>query len=266
MYYTLTTGMYKYKITTYVRRRNKMPIPPCTPSSSIDMVAIGLYTFVNTYACDVWVVPHILAPMFLCILTRAPFFAFAIAGIAEIGEALANAMFGDFVIFITDNDVGENITGILLDDWLIQGGIGVLLGIVIIAIFKPPRYIDLRDICPARKGEKRHVGRFFYYLFLFLFLVAPAITYRLAIGSFSSAGVILYPVLNLGVIGIHLLIQYCQRKRVNYEFWFTIVAISLVLNVQNIFDYLYSSAIQSWLWSSVIMLYLLLRLTINISN
>ena len=242
-----------------------MPIPPCTPSSSIDMIAIGLFTFVNTYACDAWTVPHILAPMFLCVLTRAPFFAFAIAGIAEIGEALANVLFGNFVIFITDNDVGENITGILLDDWLIQGGIGVLLGIVIIAIFKPPRYIDIRDICPHRKGERRHTGRFFYYLFLFLLLVVPATIYRLLIGSFEL-GITLYPVLNLVVIGIHLLIQRCQRKRVNYEFWFTIVAISLVLNVQNIFDYLYSSAIQSWLWSAVIMLYLLLRLTLRIKS
>jgi hypothetical protein len=247
-----------------------MVIPPCTPAESIDMIAIGIYAFINTYACDSWVIPHILAPMFLCILTRAPFFAFAMAGIAEIGEVLAIVLFGNFVLFIDANDVIENINGIMLDDWLIQGGIGVLLGIVVIAIFKPPRYIDLRDICPSRssfrgKGERRHIGRFMYYLVLFLLLILPVIMYKLKLGSFSF-GIVMYTVLNLAVIGIHLLIQYCQRKRVNYEFWFTIVAISLVLNVQNIFDYLYSSAIQSWLWSSVIMLYLLLRLTINISN
>jgi len=237
-----------------------MAIPSCTPGSSIDHVAIGLFTFVNTYACDQWAILHIIAPFLMTIITRDPFLAFAFAGIAEIGEALAYALFDNFAIFVNDSDVVENITGILLDDWLIQGGIGVVLGIIMMYLFpEVPRLLRWRDLVPAKRGHKRHLKRFFGYLFLFLFLIAPASIYRLETSSGFTYGILIYWGIQIILVAILLLFT----KEQYMDFWITTLVISGIYNVQNLFDYLYSSAIQSWLWTVIIMLALLIRIVVK---
>lgn len=236
-----------------------MPIPPCNASSTIDFAEIGLFAFINTYACDQWAILHIIAPFLLTIITRDPFLAFAFAGIAEIGEVLAYALFEKFPLFVSDSDVVENITGILLDDWLIQGGIGVFLGILFMFLFpEAPRFLRWQDLVPTR-GRKRRAGRFFYYLFLLLFLISPTFIYRLETAGGFTYGILIYWGIQIVLVAIHLIIVRGQF----YKFWLTALAVSGVLNIQNLFDYLYSSAIQSWLWSGVIALVLLISICIR---
>ena len=214
-------------------------IPPCIDVVSSNTTSIVAFT--NTFACDKWAVPHIVAPFVVAIMTRNPWFGFVMAGIAEMLEYLVYAIAGNFVVFvftgtdgITENDRTENVAGILLEDWLIQGGIGALiLGSVFLWIIKGKTYLTLNDLTRCK-----NIGKFIFYIIMTLLLMIPAFIYPFSIDSFQ-AGILLYPIIQLLLIGIiYIYNSLFAKEEFQTEFWFTFWFFSLVINFSNLWDYL----------------------------
>ena len=230
-------------------------IPPCL--SNVTGFDYGLVAFTNTFACDKFSVPHIIAPFLIAIITRNPWFGFTMAGIYEVLEYLIYAIADDFIIFATGTESNnvENIAGILLEDWLIQGGVGALiLGGVFLWVIPGKTHLTLNDL--KRRG---HILRFIFYVVITLFFVAPALLYPLVSGSFQY-GILIYPFIQLVLIGIVWLYNSLfAKEEFQAEFWFTFWFFSLVINFSNLFDYFYSGSIQSWFISTLFLYYLFLR-------
>ena len=233
----------------------KSMIPPC-----IDVVignTTSIVAFTNTFACDKFSVPHVVASFLVAIITRNAWFGFTMAGIHKVLEYLIYAISGDFTLFATgiESDNLENIANILLEDWLIQSGVGALiLGGVFLYVFPGKAHLTLDDL-----KRRNRIIRFIFYTIMTLFLIAPALLYPLVSGSFQY-GVLLYPFIQLVFI---LIIWFYEKefRKENFqtEFWFTFWFFSLVINFSNLFDYFYSGPIQSWFISTLFLYYLFLR-------
>jgi hypothetical protein len=204
------------------------------------------YGFGIHRAHDLYVVPHIVNVLWVGVIARDPWLAFTLAGLNEAVETLAQTVFQSFVIFIGANDDVENLTASLVEDWLIQGGIGALLALLCIAIYMPPRLLRLRDL------RERHVGRFFWYLLVVagLPVIVGSALYRLTIAGFEAGPLIYTASLWLAILLIPVRAT---------EALVTIGVFSTVINLQQYASYLPSTGIQSWLWSLVFVIYLGLR-------
>lgn len=130
-------------------------ITPCT--LNVDAVSLGPYALVNTFACDEWAVPHIVNIFWIGIITRDPIFALLAAAVNESLEILNNMIFGSFVLYVNANYATENIASALVDDFLIQGGIGAILAAIYIWVYPSPRMLRFRDLYKCQK-----TGRFVY--------------------------------------------------------------------------------------------------------
>jgi len=246
-----------------------------TPCVFVDQATIGVFEMVNTYACDPWAVPHVVAPFLVGIMTGDPLFAWFMAYLAESVEVIMFQLLGSYELFIGDPDGNENLAGALVDDAFIQGGIGALLSLIYLYVFMYPRLLAWKD---AWRG---HSGRFWFYAFFLIFLMLPAVQYMLVVGTDEfKLGVLLMPFIVIAVICVFVLIQDSlikrgkERKRTcsmespwgNYpinlqrEFWITASVFSLVMYLQELIpSWLYSSAVQTWLVSGVFAIYLGLR-------
>jgi hypothetical protein len=231
-------------------------VTPCTDVvSGLDM---GFLVFTNLFSCDKWAVPHLLAPFLVTIMTRDVYFGFTIAGVSEVVEYLTYAIFGDFVIFISNTDVAEaerveNVAGILLEDWLIQAGIGaVLLGWTFITLYPGKAFVEWRQW---------RTGRFWFYLIVGILMMASGFLYPLIFGSFYF-GVLMYPVLHtVFVVVIWVYEEGCIKKGRFYAgFWLDFLLFSFAISVSNLFDYAYSGPIQSWFISAWFLVYMFLRI------
>ncbi len=69
------------------------------------------------------------------ILTRNWIAAFFISGLFEIVEAIMVTATQDFVVFAGAANSLENLPDALIDDWLIQAGLGTLLGAWVLLFF-----------------------------------------------------------------------------------------------------------------------------------
>jgi hypothetical protein len=78
--------------------------------------------------CDMWHAPHIANPFFLMMITRNYWVAFFVSGVFEIVECLMVVCMDDFGLFAGAANSLENMPDALVDDWLIQAGLGTLLG------------------------------------------------------------------------------------------------------------------------------------------
>ena len=234
-------------------------VTPC--ALNVDAMALGPYVLVNTYACDEWAVPHILNVFWIGIITRDPFFAFFIAGLNEALETLFQMIFGSFVLYVNANYTSENFAGSLVDDFLIQGGIGVLLSLIYIWIYSSPRMLRFRDL-----SKCQNFGKFVYYFFFVLLLIVPgSILFKAVTGTGFAYGILLYPLFFVVFVGLNVLTKVNRLTWQRYttgeqaEFWIVALVYTLVMSLQALGDYLYSSAIQSWLWSLIFLVFLLVR-------
>jgi hypothetical protein len=238
-------------------------VPACSPAPSID--EIGLFELVNTYACDIYSVPHIVNVFWVAIITRDAWNAWVIAGVFELAEVLMQVIVGSYSFFIgPEGENVENFGRSLVEDWLIQGGIGALLGLVYIASFPGPRMLRFRDLfrLPSLK-----VGRFILYSLLLIIIAGVGTMlfgYELAdsgfkLGVFFSLGLTVFVVAGLFCFKAHKKTWQSYSSMQQWEYWLTTLVFTTVISVQAAFDYLYSGAIQSWLWSFVFLVYLFVR-------
>ena len=208
------------------------------------------------YSCDIWPVPHILVPMAVGLFTKWPLFAFLMAGIWEIIEVLILMLFQNFSLFFVgpeENLQFENLGQVLVDDWLIHGGIGVMLAWVLIHTFEFPVLVDFSDFWA-------NIYKFWYYVFAFAAVAfAFFFLYGLEVGDGFRLGVLLAPFIQLAFIGLIVLTEP-KPTWIGYNrviFWMSWWPLSLALNISNMFAWFFSGAAQAWLLCGVYFLILL---------
>lgn len=217
----------------------------CTPI--IGTYELGPMVMVSHYACDLWAAPHFLVPFLVTVWTRSWLVGAFFAPFGEVLEYFVYWAFRSFVIFLgtqVDQNL-ENLVGTHIDDVAWMGWLcGVSLGTIYYMHFYAPRLVTLGDVWGRR------VLRFLFYSFLlFVLCVAvPAFTHEVDVGSFHL-GRLLYPIYH----GIAFLLAYWFQpsdtwrgytKLEQRRFWLIMWIISAVVNVQNMFDWFYSSHIQ----------------------
>lgn len=235
-------------------------VPPCIEISNV--YDIGPLAMVNTYACDPWAIPHVVVPFLITVWSRSWWFGFLMAGVGELVEYFGAWAFKSFVIFVgTRNGVDfnhdiESLAGSYVDDWLIQGTlVGVFLGWIFYKTFSYPRLISAWDFL------NNQLWFIYYAILLFgLNVVLTGSIYRVMIGSFELG-------INLAwiIYGLTLLILLIWQPRDKWngysnwhkaEFYLGSWFINIAFQVQNQFDWFFSSAVQSWLIGGILLVLL----------
>jgi hypothetical protein len=225
-------------------------IPPCqvnfSETGNNTMFEIRFLT-----SCDLWQAPHLANPMMLMIWSHSPVWAFLISGLFEIVEVLFVVIARNYVVFIGVTAVGfENVSDIVLSDWLIQAGLGLALGWIFIQFFQSPAVF---------RGWYTDRGRFFWWVLVYLLIIVSQVPFALRVEVTGSR--LGYPVgalitSTIQALVIALLIQNEPRMRQTWTgrtresrmvFWvaFLTVYLSFTLVVQP--DFFYGSAPQTWL-------------------
>ena len=232
-------------------------ITQCTPFTEI----VGLLPWETAvlYACDIWNVPHVITVFLWAIMSKSPLVAFLLSGVFEIVEALALMGFGDFGFFFSgpkENIMIENIGQSLVIDWLLHGGIGTLLGWMYLKTFRFPAMITVYDFW-------NKPFYFFYYLLAYIFsTLLYFFLYGIKLENGFPLGIL------MGFIGqgiVILLILWTQprnrwkdyTKAERTRFWLIQYLFAVGLGVSNMFDWLYSSAIQVWVICGIFFLMLI---------
>jgi hypothetical protein len=232
-------------------------IPACVSAGST--YDLGPVVMTSQFACDAWAVPHFIIPFMMTIWTRFWFFGAFMAGFGEQLEYLTLWGLGSFVIFLGgtngkdfNHDV-ENLAGSYIDDTIWMGYLGVFLGWVFVNYFVYPGLVRYRDVW---NGRILHV--LFYGFFLVFFITAiPASTHGVVVNGFPL-GRLLYPIVHGITILLVVWLQpkdtwkgYTKRQQV--EFWLAMWSVSLIYNVQNVWDWFYSSHFQVSLVTGIIL-------------
>lgn len=206
-------------------------------------------------SCDTWIVPHFIAPFLITIMTRDVLFGAFSAFLGEAIELFSLAVIGNFAIYPGANNDLETYGGILED--ILQGVIGAVVGYLYIWVFSnSPRMVRLRDFFVYR-GQQRNLKRGVVNLIFMLLLVAPATLYQVKTEGDFAVGILVYAIIQTALVLLMAWPFFKWPGRT--EFWATFIIFSLVLNVQNMWDYLYSRAIQSWVIIFAFCLYLFVR-------
>ena len=222
-----------------------------------------------------------LVPFWLTVFTLRLTMGLLGAYMYESVELLMQNMFGTFVFFAGANNNLESL-GIVLED-MIQGVFASILGVIFLWVFNDaPALIQLEDLYPS--NIRKRFWRVAFYVFFGLVAVAPgAALLGLGDGTYGfRIGYVLYPIFFMaGVLPI-IWAQYAHvvwpfapeespvtwtswsgKTQVEWrswtEYWVTGIVYTLIMSIQSGFDYLYSSAIQSWLWSALFLFYLVGR-------
>ncbi|MDB9801214.1 hypothetical protein OAB94_02430 [Flavobacteriaceae bacterium] len=208
------------------------------------------------YACDIWVVPHVLVVFILSIFIKRPWTAFLASGIWEIFEILLLMAFGNFSLFLQAGTQFENLGQALVSDWLIHGGIGCSLSWIFCNTFRFPTLINEKD-------WYSNPYNFFYFIFAWVLLISGySFTYAVSIDGFRL-GVMISPLIQSIVLIIIIISQplnvwngYTKSEAV--LFWSIPLLYAVALTISNMFNWLYSSAIQVWFISGIFLLLLII--------
>lgn len=232
-------------------------IAPCIPNGSVSILDSIPNAFTALTLCDKWATLHVVNIFLTAIFTRSPFFAFFLAFFGEALEHLPLAVLGNYGVFIATGDGldsynpntnFESVVDSVILDALIQGGIGTLLGWTFIHMISFPPMMTWGDLWD-------NPPRFWYYFLVLIgfLILLPSILYGITVGSTFYLGINLSYIIY--VIVFFTFVYYPNRKEPNRWTWFGwwIIPVT-VLHVQNNFDYLGGGAPQSWLWSGVIWL------------
>lgn len=210
------------------------------------LTAAGLLPgdMVNTFACDQWAAIHVINPFLLTVYSRSAFFGFFMAGIGELIEAVFLWCFSNYAIYVSANSQGETIAMSLVDDWLIQGGIGALMGWV---------FYRTVDAYPSFLNYTKPL-HLFYYLFMVLGLqiILTSVLFMVAFGGFLFGINLTYVVQGLVILFIFWTEPRSVGRYHRLEFgailWFH--CISYVAQSQ--FDWFFSGAYQTWLITGIL--------------
>lgn len=229
------------------------------PCNLVANTSITLYGVTFLTSCDMWHAPHIANPFILMMWTRSWIAAFVVSGLFEILEALIVTIAKSFVVFPGAVNSYENIPDSLLDDWLIQGGLGTLLGAWVTWYFQQPKM--WRGWFTANRGH--FVQWLIWYILIMCcqmingLLIDPNDPNAFPVGALASMTImcILFAFLIQNEPGVN----DTWHGRTRYErarFWVAIVAIYLSFYYAVIFDFFFGSAAQTWLlWGAWIIIY-----------
>jgi len=228
-------------------------------SLAVNTYDLGPVVMVSQFACDHWAVPHFIIPFLMTVWTRNWFFGAFVSGFGEQVEYFVLWALKSFVIFLgthkgTDlNHDIENMAGSYIDDTIWMGYLGVFFGWVFYQHFVFPAMLRWRDVW---NGNVLKV--LFYATFLFGVNTAlPAALHGIVVGTFPL-GRILYPAIH----GVSFLLTVWWQpratwlgytKRQAWEFWLAMWAISIIYNVQNIWDWFFSSHFQVTLVTAILL-------------
>lgn len=225
-------------------------VRPCM--TAVNTYELGPVVMVSQFACDMWAVPHFIVPFMITVWTRNWFIGAFFAGFGEQIEYLALWAFKSFIIFLGthegrdfNRDI-ENLAGSYIDDTIWMGYLGVLFGTIFYKHFVHPALVRYNDIWNGR------VLKFlFYNVFLFgVNIVLPAALHGVTVGSDNfPLGRLLYPIIH----GISFLLTIWWQPRTTWngyttsqavQFWLGMWLVSVIFNVQNIWDWFFSSHFQ----------------------
>lgn len=244
----------------------------------------GLFGWTIFNMCDRWAASHLTTPFVLALLLVyptiplfgkwfGPFLSFMIAGIFEMFEIFSRVFFGAFITFFTLDGLSaepENFVGSYLEDWGLHGGLGAFLlaGLYINAVKYPPLLWGARS---------KHWRYTLYYIAVIILYVLPFTIFSIDLDNGFPLGPIVVAswqvvwtalvVLSEGYwMGVYSYDKgiwisgrwrgYTRRQRL--IFWWGIPAITAPYLTQNIFDWLYSNAIQSYVMVTFYSIILLL--------
>jgi len=250
---------------------------PC--KTIVEIIALrGINSYTADLLCDPWANTHILGPMFLYILTQNWPIVFLLTGLNEVLEAVLVQLSGGFAIFpeVEGQNDFESITQALVDDWLTQGSIGLILGGLFVYALRSP---------VLWKGWRTDRTRWWYYFFVFGIFIILTIPTSLTIekpegleGVSSSTtnktdfwvGPPIVTILEGGVI---MLAQYGEPWYSNAwlkeppwkrrAFWNGFWVIHACYHIQAPWDWFYSGHAQSWLLSGILAVALLVIIGLN---
>ena len=220
--------------------------PPCkvVKDGISDLTAIN---FLDN--CDMWHSPHIANPFILLIFTGSIWPPILLSGLFEIVEAVMVATTKDFALFAGAANSLENLSDVLLDDWLIQAGLGVLLGVVYMWVMNGPRLWG--NFWTQRRN-------FLWWTLWYILLMVTQTTYGLNLNDDDPTG---FPIggivcCSLMAVIFAFLVQNepdwkiswagrTQRSRL--EFWMGAIVIYFSFYLVTMFDFFFGSAPQTWL-------------------
>lgn len=235
----------------------------CT--QNVTDLGLGRYDLAWLSLCDPWALPHLLTPFWLTVFFKSFLVGWFGAHLGETLELLLQTIFGSFVLFAEANSEAET-QGQILED-ILQGFIGSMLAVVFSWVFSDaPALLQLEDVYPSRVKQGRLKRFIFYLFFLFLGTMAPPFIMALKLDNGFPLGTSLYTPIFLASFGIILYFQSAfltqeeMRQWKSYqEFWWTGILFTVIISIQHNWNYLYSSTVQTWVFSFAFFLYLLAR-------
>jgi len=208
----------------------------------------SMYSVTFVDACSMWSGPHLANPFFLMILTQNWIISFLVSGVFEIVETLMVAIFRNFAFFPGDENNLENMVDSLVDDWLIQGSLGVLLGAWVIWYFKPPQ---------LWRGWYTDRGVFMWWLLWYLLVMVSQASFGIKLNDDTND----FPLgPTIAVIIISCVFAFMiqtepkmeeawdgRTARSRMEFWMAVVAIYFSFYYVVQFDWCVGSSPQTWI-------------------
>jgi len=199
--------------------------------------------------CDMWHAPHIANPFLLMIFTGSIWPPILLSGLFEIVEAGMVLTTSGFAVFAGAANSLENLSDVLLDDWLIQCGLGVLLGCLYLWCMGWPRLWG--NFWTQRRN-------FLWWTLWYILIMLTQTTYGLNLNDDDPTG---FPI--GGVICVSLMCLLFaflvqnepdwqiawtgKTMRHRMEFWMGTFTIYLSFYLVVMFDFFYGSAPQTWL-------------------
>lgn len=235
--------------------------PPCKITENVTSNYFSINFLDN---CDMYHAPHIANPFLLYMLTGSWLASFFVPGAFEIVEAIV------FMIKYNTGDtsvapnVYENLPDILIDDWLIQAGLGTLLGAWVFWMLKPP-------VLWGNWYTDR--GGFMWSLGWYALLLVPQLNlFPISLSDDTPIGFPLGPMIAMGVTFLIFMafIEFEPRRWMNWAgrselermtFWAVLITVYFSFWIVVMFDFFYGSAPQTWLlwgvWIILIFVWLL---------
>jgi len=236
--------------------------PPCkvVKDGIADLVKINFLDNCDMYAWSFacrsplilihrWHAPHIANPFILMIFVNNALAPILLSGLFEIVEALMVATTNDFAVFAGAANSLENLSDVLIDDWLIQAGLGTLLGALYMWVMRAP------SLWGNWFTQRRN---FLYWTLWYVLLMVTQTTYGINLNDDDPTGFPLGGIIccSLMAIVFAFLVQNepdreiawsGRTKRSRLEFWIGAITIYFSFYLVVMFDFFFSSAAQTWL-------------------
>lgn len=104
------------------------------------------WDFVICEANKGWPAAHITLPLMTYVFIQDFWMAWCLPGLFEAFEVATLVFFGDFIIFDTLDVERETLAGALLGDWIINGTLGIIIGMLLVRAIQLPPFIPWKRL------------------------------------------------------------------------------------------------------------------------